>query len=261
MMTTFAIVLAVLLATLFAAALVSRWWLRRAMLRPVRPAVAGAGADGCEGCPQVSLMAAAGGGGGGTSGGGGGGKKSRNLPDRRSFLRAGLGLSAVGALGGFGAASIAFLWPDLRGGFGAVFEVDDEDALLSEIDANNGRLSYPPGRALLVRYDPEDDPEGQYAELTDDQNARILALYQVCPHLGCAVPFCDSSQWWECPCHGSQYNRWGEWQDGPAPRGMDRFRVEVGDEGQLLLDTSEIISGPSRGAGALQQPPEGAHCV
>ncbi len=51
----------------------------------------------------------------------------------------------------------------------------------------------------------------------------IVALYQRCVHLGCRVPFCQTSQWFECPCHGSKYNRVGEKKAGPAPRGLDRF--------------------------------------
>lgn len=255
MMQTLAIVTGGLLLALVAAAFVGRWWLRRLALQPVRPAVAGA--PGCEGCPQVTLMAAQGGGGGARGGGGSG----PSGPNRRAFLRGALGLSAFGALGGFGAASLAFLWPDIRGGFGAVLEVGSEEDVLADIDSNNGRMEYPTGRSLLVRYDPDNDPEGQYADITDGQSARVLALYQTCVHLGCTVPYCETSQWWECPCHGSQYNRWGEWRDGPAPRGLDRFRVSVDDGGTLLLDTSEIITGPSRGSGALDEPPSGPHCV
>ena len=56
----------------------------------------------------------------------------------------------------------------------------------------------------------------------------IVALYQKCPHLGCRVPQCVTSQWFECPCHGSQYNQVGEKKAGPAPRGMDRFPITVG---------------------------------
>ena len=255
-MQTFAIVVGVLLAALAIAAVAGRFWLLHLVNRPVRPALAGQGA-GCEGCPSVMMMAAQGGGSGSRSSGG---SASPRGPNRRTFLRGALGVSALGAVGGFGAASLAFLWPDVRGGFGAVLDVDDEENVLNEIDENGGRLEYSPGRALLVRYDPEDDPEGQYAELTGDQSARVMALYQVCVHLGCSVPWCDSSGWWECPCHGSQYNRWGEWMGGPAPRGLDRFRVEV-DDGRLMLDTSEIITGPSRGERTLQEPPEGAHCT
>src|SRR3546814_2290060 len=54
----------------------------------------------------------------------------------------------------------------------------------------------------------------------------VVALYQKCVHLGCRVPECVTSQWFECPCHGSQYNQVGEKKGGPAPRGLDRFRSE-----------------------------------
>lgn len=266
MLEILAIVAAGLGLTLVVAALAGRWWLRRLVTRPVpAAALAGGGPGGCAGCPQTTLMAAQGGGSSGqgatTQGEAGEASGGRRGPSRRTFLRGALGVSALGAVGGFGTATLAYLWPDVRGGFGAVLEVDTEEAILEEIDANDGRFEYPPGRALFVRYDPDEDPEGQYAEITNGGQARVLALYQVCVHLGCAVPWCSTSQWWECPCHGSQYNRWGEWMSGPAARGLDRFRVEVADDGTLLLDTSEIVTGPSRAAQALQQPPEGPHCT
>ena len=57
----------------------------------------------------------------------------------------------------------------------------------------------------------------------------IVALYQKCPHLGCRVPSCATSQWFECGCHGSQYNRVGEKKGGPgtARHGPLRRRVLV----------------------------------
>ena len=61
--------------------------------------------------------------------------------------------------------------------------------------------------------------------------AGYTALYQKCVHLGCRVPECKTSQWFECQCHGSQYNRNGEKKGGPAPRGLDRFPLTV-DERQ-----------------------------
>ena len=45
----------------------------------------------------------------------------------------------------------------------------------------------------------------------------IVILSQKCPHLGCRVPECNTSQWFECQCHGSQYNRAGEKKAGPGP--------------------------------------------
>ena len=37
-------------------------------------------------------------------------------------------------------------------------------------------------------------------------NDYLFALSQKCPHLGCHVPFCESSGRFECPCHGSVFD-------------------------------------------------------
>jgi cytochrome b6-f complex iron-sulfur subunit len=184
-------------------------------------------------------------------------KRKKSTANRRDFLKIGMGAAAAGTVGTFSLASLAFLWPNVRGGFGATLPIMGPDELLAEIEANEGRFEFPEGRSLVVAYDPSLDDQGQYAEITND--APVMALYQRCVHLGCTVPWCVSSQWWECPCHGSQYNRWGEYQDGPAPRGLDRFRVEIID-GVVTVDTSQIITGPSRGSGVLNQPAEGPNC-
>ena len=92
------------------------------------------------------------------------------------------------------------------------------------------------------------------------KDAGIVALYQKCPHLGCRVPSCVSSQWFECPCHGSQYNQVGEKKGGPAPRGMDRFGVEVAG-GSVTVDTGTVFQGPPVGTNTTGQEAEGPHCV
>ena len=90
----------------------------------------------------------------------------------------------------------------------------------------------------------------------------IFALSQKCPHLGCRVAFCDSSGQFECPCHGSKYDLGGEWIEGPAPRGMDRFPVSVNEgTGTLVADTSKVIAGPSHGAKRFARPAKGPSCV
>jgi cytochrome b6-f complex iron-sulfur subunit len=88
----------------------------------------------------------------------------------------------------------------------------------------------------------------------------IYALSQKCPHLGCRVPFCDSSGRFECPCHGSKYDLGGEWIEGPAPRGMDRYELTL-TGGILIADTSKLITGPSRGANRFYRPAKGPSCV
>ena len=88
----------------------------------------------------------------------------------------------------------------------------------------------------------------------------IYALSQKCPHLGCRVPFCDSSGRFECPCHGSRYDLGGEWIQGPAPRGMDRYALKLVG-GNLVADTSKVIVGPPRGAHRYLTPAKGPSCV
>jgi len=77
----------------------------------------------------------------------------------------------------------------------------------------------------------------------------ILALYQKCPHLGCAVPwrhefdFEGVQGWFRCPCHGSTYTKAGVRVFGPSPRPLDLFAVTPNPDGSLDIDTSKITTG------------------
>jgi len=74
----------------------------------------------------------------------------------------------------------------------------------------------------------------------------LRALYQKCPHLGCKVPWDPGSNEFHCPCHGSIYNLIGEYQSGPAPRGLDRFPISIqGDH--VMVDTGTPVEGPPPG--------------
>ena len=182
---------------------------------------------------------------------------------RRQFLnRSIVGFFVVG-LAGFGGSVLAFLWPKVSGGFGSAIRVGDVEELKTEIQAASGFLYKPEGRMWLTQY-----PEGALekarlvyspAELAG-MEAGVVALYQKCVHLGCRVPECVPSQWFECPCHGSQYNRVGEKKGGPAPRGLDRFAMEVND-GVLTVDTGTIILGPPIGTNTTGQEAEGPNCI
>ena len=70
-------------------------------------------------------------------------------------------------------------------------------------------------------------------------NDYLFALSQKCPHLGCHVPYCESSGRFECPCHGSIYDLAGEYIAGPAPRGMDRYEVTL-DGDNVVVDTGVL---------------------
>lgn len=90
-------------------------------------------------------------------------------------------------------------------------------------------------------------------------DGKLLALSQTCPHLGCRVPFCESSGRFECPCHGSVFDIGGEWISGPSPRGMDQHPLSI--EGDILVvDTSQRINGPDPGAAVFLTPATGPSC-
>jgi len=88
----------------------------------------------------------------------------------------------------------------------------------------------------------------------------VIVLYQRCPHLGCRVPFCESSQWFECPCHGAKFDRVGEYRTGPSPRGMDIFGAAI-ENGRLVIDTTTVHPGLPIGTNSTHQRPEGPLCV
>lgn len=91
-------------------------------------------------------------------------------------------------------------------------------------------------------------------------NGQFFALSQRCPHLGCGVPFCESSGRFECPCHGSVFDIGGERISGPTPRGMDRYALTV-ESGILVADTDSLVDGPEPGASEFLTPAAGPSCV
>lgn len=129
---------------------------------------------------------------------------------------------------------------------------------------------YPPdpnSRLAVVSFDRTDRalaemylerPGGPDYAVQGDQ--ALVALILRDPHLGCRNIFCTSSQWWENPCHGEHYNRIGEHQSGPSPRGLDRYPTTI-EDGRLLINIGRTVMGPLPGDGALDQPPSGPHCI
>ena len=103
-----------------------------------------------------------------------------------------------------------------------------------------------------------DFPEGRL--YLTNAKGDLLALSQKCPHLGCHVPYCESSGRFECPCHGSVFDLGGEWITGPSPRGMDRYPVAV-KGGVVLVDTGTLEPGPDHGAHEYFTPAKGPNCV
>ncbi|MEZ5321546.1 MAG: Rieske 2Fe-2S domain-containing protein [Microthrixaceae bacterium] len=185
---------------------------------------------------------------------------------RRQFLNRSIINMMLLAIGSFAAAAFtAFLWPTGVGGFGSKLRVGKIADLKSQIEAASGFLYMPEGRMWLVEYPETALAKGKVVYGTQPcwpgMEKGVLALYQKCVHLGCRVPACLTSKWFECPCHGSQYNHVGEKKGGPAPRGLDRFAMEVSSDGVLTVNTGAIVQGPPIGTNTTGQEAEGPHCV
>ena len=149
--------------------------------------------------------------------------------------------------------------------FGGKVNVGKLDDILSSIRSSGGFFYSSSARSYVTAYPSEALPKAKgvssYSRVLSGLENGVTALYQKCPHLGCRVPECKSSQWFECPCHGSQYNRVGEKKAGPAPRGMDLFAITVSPTGDVVIDTSTVIPGAPLGTNTTGQEAEGPHCI
>lgn len=152
-------------------------------------------------------------------------------PSRRLILRW-IGWGAILAtLGQWTVGFLGFFWPKKVGTFGSVVNAG------AATDLAIGQVKViQEGKFYLTRV-----PEG------------ILALWWKCPHLGCTVPwkaedsvlpadtaFAQKGKF-NCPCHGSLYDRYGQIVQGPAPRPMDRFEVSIRD-GKVFVNTGKVIT-------------------
>ncbi len=92
-------------------------------------------------------------------------------------------------------------------------------------------------------------------------DGELIALSEKCTHLGCRVPYCESSNRFECPCHGSVFNRAGEVLSGPSPRGLDRHPIEIREDGLVYIDTGTKTDGASPGTETIDEPSPGPACT
>jgi cytochrome b6-f complex iron-sulfur subunit len=72
-----------------------------------------------------------------------------------------------------------------------------------------------------------------------DQHASgFYVLISTCTHLGCTPNYLAAENKFKCPCHGSGFRLTGVNFEGPAPRPLERARIVLADDGQILVDKS-----------------------
>lgn len=64
----------------------------------------------------------------------------------------------------------------------------------------------------------------------------FYALWAKCTHLGCTPRWLTAESKFKCPCHGSGFYRSGINFEGPAPRPLERVKISLADDGQIVID-------------------------
>ena len=142
---------------------------------------------------------------------------------RRRLLRSGF-LAALGLATGELAAAVApFARVNKIEGLGKPVAIGSEAQILREFAATDDRpILFREGRFFLLH------PPGG-----------IIAAYRKCTHLGCAVPWNDAEDRFECPWHGSQYDKHtAVVLRTPAPKPLQLFHIAENAEGDLVVDTN-----------------------
>ncbi len=68
------------------------------------------------------------------------------------------------------------------------------------------------------------------------ESTGFYALSTVCTHLGCTPNWLQAEEKFKCPCHGSGFQKSGVNFEGPAPRPLERYKIALAEDGQILID-------------------------
>ena len=138
--------------------------------------------------------------------------------DRRSFLKLlVLGWAAFAAVvAGYGTMVLRYLFPNV------LFEPKQSFSVGRIEDYAVGEVS--------ERF------KKKYAVWIVRDSEKIFALSTVCTHLGCTPNWLENENKFKCPCHGSGYYKTGINFEGPAPRPLERFKISLAPEGEIVVD-------------------------
>lgn len=144
---------------------------------------------------------------------------AKNPISRRRLI----GYAWIGAgvivLGELIAGTFAFLWPRR--------EKEKAEKIFIAGKVNDLKVG-------AVVYFPK---ERTYLERTE---GGFIAFSAVCPHLRCVVNWNEMLKKFECPCHGAKFNPYGVVLEGPPPRPLDLYKLQIVED-KVVIDTAHAI--------------------
>ena len=142
----------------------------------------------------------------------------KTISRRRFLTYTWIGAAAV-VIGELIFGTLAFLWPRRRGP-----KVEAVFIAGKVTDFRVGEVTpFRKERAFILR------AEGGF-----------LAISGVCTHLHCIVNWNEVLRKFECPCHGAKFNQQGEVLEGPPPRPLDLYKLQV-VAGNVVIDRTSPI--------------------
>lgn len=140
-------------------------------------------------------------------------------------------VAITGALAGVGAASLRFLYPNV------LYEPPQQFKVGFPTDFQVGEVSI----GFKDRF-------GIWVIRNDEG---FYALITVCTHLGCTPNWLATENKFKCPCHGSGFRGIDPGKpypgiaginfEGPAPRPLERFKIGLAEDGQILIDMGTLF--------------------
>ena len=138
---------------------------------------------------------------------------------RRKIIGYGWIAATAIIVGEFIGGTLAFLWPKVRG------EKAEKLLIAGKVD------DFPVGKMTVFR------KEKVFINRTDKG---FLAMSAICTHLRCIVRWTESKGLFECPCHGATFSAVGEVLEGPPPRPLDRYPIQIVED-KIVVDTAKAI--------------------
>ncbi len=144
---------------------------------------------------------------------------------RRQILRVGFAAALTLSVTELAAAVAPYLRVTRVIGLGAPVAVGKPSEILAQFAKSNDRpILFREGRFFLLHA-----PGG------------IIAAYRKCTHLGCTIPFSTEKDLFECPCHGSRFDkRTAVVLRTPAPKPLQLFHISESPNGALVVDTNPL---------------------